>query len=61
MAREGAFADLDAALNWHPDSNNMPAKGRAVGVRDLTFRFKGRTAHAGGVLTWAVPRSTPSS
>ncbi len=48
MAREGAFADLDAALNWHPSELNMPGKGRSVGVRDLTFRFRGRTAHAGG-------------
>jgi aminobenzoyl-glutamate utilization protein B len=48
MARDGVFADLDAALNWHPGSLNMPGKDRAVGVRDLTFRFRGRTAHAGG-------------
>jgi aminobenzoyl-glutamate utilization protein B len=48
MARDGAFSDLDAALNWHPDSSNMPGKSRAVGVRDLTFRFRGRAAHAGG-------------
>jgi len=48
MAREGLFSDLDAALNWHPGDLNMPGKGRAVGVRDLTFRFRGRTAHAGG-------------
>jgi aminobenzoyl-glutamate utilization protein B len=47
MARDGAFSELDAALNWHPDSRNMPGKGRYVGVRDLTFRFHGRTAHAG--------------
>jgi aminobenzoyl-glutamate utilization protein B len=48
MAREGAFSGLDAALNWHPWGRNMPGKGRAVGVRDLTFRFQGRAAHAGG-------------
>jgi len=48
MAREGAFDDLDAALNWHPGQLNMPGKSRAVGVRDFTFRFRGRTAHAGG-------------
>ena len=48
MARDGAFCGLDAALNWHPAERNMPGKGRAVGVRDLTFRFQGRTAHAGG-------------
>jgi len=48
MAREGAFDDVDAALNWHPGQLNMPGKSRAVGVQDLTFRFRGRTAHAGG-------------
>jgi aminobenzoyl-glutamate utilization protein B len=48
MARDGAFSDLDAALNWHPGEINMPGKDRAVGVRDLTFRFRGRAAHAGG-------------
>jgi len=48
MAREGAFDDVDAALNWHPGQLNMPGKSRAVGVRDFTFRFRGRTAHAGG-------------
>jgi aminobenzoyl-glutamate utilization protein B len=48
MAREGVFDDLDAALNWHPGTLNMPGKSRAVGVRDLAFRFHGRTAHAGG-------------
>lgn len=48
MARDGAFDDLDAALNFHPDKLNHPSKGSAVGVYDLVFRFHGRTAHAGG-------------
>jgi aminobenzoyl-glutamate utilization protein B len=48
MVRAGAFDDLDAAFNFHPGSMNMPGKGSAVGVYDLTFRFHGRTAHAGG-------------
>ena len=48
MARDGAFRGLDAALNWHPAERNMPGKCQAVGVRDLTFRFQGRAAHAGG-------------
>ena len=48
MARAGMFDDLDCGLNYHPDSINMPGKGSAVGVTDLTFRFHGRTAHAGG-------------
>jgi len=48
MARAGAFDDLDAALNFHPANINMPAKGGAVGVNAIYFRFFGRTAHAGG-------------
>ena len=48
MAREGAFDDLSAALNYHPGIINMPGKGTAVGVNDITFRFTGTSAHAGG-------------
>jgi aminobenzoyl-glutamate utilization protein B len=48
MARAGTFDDLDAAFNYHPDRMNMPSKGTNVGVQDLTFRFHGTAAHAGG-------------
>jgi aminobenzoyl-glutamate utilization protein B len=48
MARAGAFDDLDAALNYHPGSINMPGKGTCVGVRAYYYRFFGQTAHAGG-------------
>jgi aminobenzoyl-glutamate utilization protein B len=48
MARDGAFDDLDAAFNFHPGRMNSPTKGSAVGVYDYTFRFHGKTAHAGG-------------
>lgn len=48
IARAGAFDDLDAALNFHPSSGNMPLKGREVGVNAIYFRFHGRAAHAGG-------------
>ena len=48
MARAGAFDDLDAALTFHPGSMNAPSKGSSVGIVDLTFRFHGRAAHAGG-------------
>ena len=48
MARAGAFDDLDAAFNFHPDALNMAGKGSAVGVYDLKFRFHGTAAHAGG-------------
>ena len=48
MARSGVYDDLDAALNFHPASFNMPAKGSAVGVNAIYYRFSGRSAHAGG-------------
>lgn len=48
MAREGAFDDLDAALNFHPSSMNLPSKGTNVGVNAIYYHFYGRTAHAGG-------------
>ena len=48
MARDGAFNDLDAAFNFHPAMANMPAKGTAVGIKAIYYRFKGRSAHAGG-------------
>jgi aminobenzoyl-glutamate utilization protein B len=48
MARAGVFDDLDAALNFHPDSMNMASKGTAVGVNAIYYRFFGRSAHAGG-------------
>jgi aminobenzoyl-glutamate utilization protein B len=48
MARDGAFNDLDAALNFHPGHTNSPGKGSAVGLNNLKFRFHGITAHAGG-------------
>jgi aminobenzoyl-glutamate utilization protein B len=48
MARAGAFDDLDAALNFHPSHINTTAKGGAVGVNAIYYRFYGRSAHAGG-------------
>ena len=48
MARAGSFDDLDVAFNFHPSSINMAAKGSCVAVYDVTFRFHGRTSHAGG-------------
>jgi aminobenzoyl-glutamate utilization protein B len=48
MARAGAFDDLDAAFNYHPGKMNTPHYGSNVGAYDLTFRFHGKAAHAGG-------------
>ena len=46
MARAGAFDDIDAAFNFHPDVINMPNKGSTLGINAINYRFHGRTAHA---------------
>ena len=46
MARAGAFDDIDAAFNFHPDVINMPNKGSTLGINAIHYRFHGRTAHA---------------
>ena len=46
MARAGAFADLDAALTWHPGTTNTVWAGSSLAVNNIKYRFKGRTAHA---------------
>ena len=46
MARAGAFADLDAAITWHPGSTTTVWAGSSLAVNNVKFRFHGRTAHA---------------
>ncbi len=46
MLRDGYFDDLDAALYWHPSSNNAPWKGSSLACVSAVFTFKGLTAHA---------------
>lgn len=45
MAKEGAFSQLDAAMMSHPMDVNIDAFS-TMALKDLTFRFHGRTAHA---------------
>ena len=45
MARDGAFADLDAALSWHPDAANRVAAGGGSAMNTYAFEFLGTTAH----------------
>ncbi len=47
MARAGAFDDLDAAFNYHPNNLNFACKGSLVGVYEAKYRFHGKAAHAG--------------
>lgn len=48
MAREGAFADLDAAFSWHGSTINHVTLGTMTGLNSAVFHFHGTTAHAGG-------------
>lgn len=48
MAREGAFADLDAAFSWHGATTNHLTTGTMTGLNSAVFHFHGITAHAGG-------------
>lgn len=48
MAREGAFADLDAAFSWHGSTTNHVTLGTMTGLNSAVFHFHGITAHAGG-------------
>ncbi len=46
MARAGVYDDLDAAISWHPGSQNTVWLGSSLAVNNTKFRFHGKTAHA---------------
>ncbi|HWR39932.1 MAG TPA: amidohydrolase [Patescibacteria group bacterium] len=46
MAKEGAFADLDASLSWHPASMNVVWGCSFLAMNSVEFHFKGVSAHA---------------
>lgn len=48
MAREGVFDDVDAALTWHPGTQNEIMTGSNQANIQAAFTFKGRAAHAAG-------------
>jgi len=47
MAREGAFAGLDAVLAWHPADKTCANLAGGSAMDSVRFSFYGRTAHAG--------------
>ncbi|HVL20044.1 MAG TPA: amidohydrolase [Amaricoccus sp.] len=47
MAREKLFADLDAALAWHPAPFAGTGNVRLAAFNQIQIRFHGRTGHAG--------------
>ncbi len=46
MVREGAFADVDAALCWHPDSITRVVDPWSLANTRMDFTFLGRASHA---------------
>ena len=48
MAREGIFDDVDAALTWHPGTQNEVQTGSNQANIQAAFTFKGKAAHAAG-------------
>jgi len=48
MVREGLFADVDAALHWHPGNRNTAGDASCLARIAAKFRFHGQAAHAAG-------------
>jgi aminobenzoyl-glutamate utilization protein B len=48
MAEQNAFARLDAVLAWHPGGKNFASLAGGSAMDSLSFRFRGKTAHAAG-------------
>jgi len=48
MVRDGVFADVDAAISWHPFSFAGVMEPAALAYAILDFSFAGRSAHAAG-------------
>lgn len=48
MARAGMFADLDAAVTWHPGNYFGVMSVRSLANIQAYFRFSGRASHAAG-------------
>ncbi|GHU37274.1 amidohydrolase [Betaproteobacteria bacterium] len=46
LARGGYFADVDAALTWHPGASTGIMTGPILANIQVYFRFTGRAAHA---------------
>ncbi|MCB2118166.1 MAG: amidohydrolase, partial [Rhodobacteraceae bacterium] len=46
MVRAGAFADVDAAITWHPDCMTRVDDALSLANTRIDFAFTGRAAHA---------------
>jgi aminobenzoyl-glutamate utilization protein B len=48
MVKNGLFADVDAAVTWHPGTTSHIMSTSSLATCQVYYRFKGRSAHAGG-------------
>ena len=48
MAKENLFAELDAAITWHPSDVNEVVTGSCLASYQIEYRFTGVAAHAAG-------------
>lgn len=46
MVRDGAFADVDAAITWHPDGMTRVDDPESLANTRMDFEFTGRASHA---------------
>ena len=46
MVREGAFADVDAAISWHPAPFSGVNEANSLAILLIDFSFTGRASHA---------------
>ena len=46
MVRDGAFADVDAAISWHPAPFSGVNEAHSLAILLLDFSFTGRASHA---------------
>lgn len=46
MVRDGVFDDVDAAISWHPGTNNAIWNTSTLACLGYFFRFKGVSSHA---------------
>jgi aminobenzoyl-glutamate utilization protein B len=46
MARDGLFNDLDACMDWHPDTEIAANNQSSQALIDFIVEFKGKAAHA---------------
>ncbi|MFB9070211.1 amidohydrolase [Citricoccus parietis] len=49
MVKDGAFADVDSAITWHPAATTAYKQSLMLAYTQVYFHFKGLAAHAGAM------------